>query len=386
MKFVLAVAILLVRCSLLDAALWDQISLRGYLRETPILWKASPDTMGSQTYRFDNLLHTRQNLRWHPMTTLRMGFELKTRLLIGESAQDMLALTNMATLVEPYFCWSRTFVDEEHIVLTSMIDRAWAKWTRGPLEITLGRQRVAWGTNLVWNPIDLFNPALPLDFDSEEKPGNDAARLEWYLGPNSELDVAFVPQRDPDSSAAAIRLKLNRWEYDWIAIAGRRGPVAVAGFAWAGSIHGGGFRGEALYAMPRQSSMHEPNYLTLAVSGDYAFRSSLYLHAEVLYKERGTTGNAGRFHLLEAYRRGELTSARWALFGEVARDLSPLVRVSGVAILNPSDGSWYLGPTFTLSVLTNLDFFATALLFGGDAGTEFGDNSEILMGRLKFSF
>jgi len=385
-RLVLAAIFLFLQCKLLDAALWDQIRLRGYVRETPILWKPSPYLLDSPTYRFDNLLHTRLNLRCHPAEPLRIGVELKTRLFVGKSAQDMLTLTTMATLVHPYFRWSRTFIDEKHIALTSTIDRAWAKWTQGPLEFTLGRQRVAWGTNLVWNPIDLFNPALPLDFDSEEKPGNDAARVEWYLGPNSELDIAFVPQRDPDSSAAAIRLKLNRWKYDWIAMAGRRGPVTVAGFAWAGSIHGAGFRGEALYSLPRQSSTNEPDYLTFAVSGDYAFRSSLYLHAEALYNERGTTGDAGGWRLLQSYTRGELTPARWALFGEVARDLSPLVRVSGAGILNPSDGSYYLGPTFALSVLTNLDFFATALLFGGDSGTEFGDNSQLLMGRLKFSF
>jgi hypothetical protein len=382
----LAAVLLVFLCSTSNAGWWNQFGLQGYVRETPIYWKASPYTIGSQSYRFDNLLHTRENLRWYPWAALRVGVEVKTRLYLGESAQDLQTLTNITTLVEPYFDWTRTFVNEKRVVLTSTIDRAWADWTQGPLEITLGRQRIAWGTNLVWNPIDLFNPALPLDFDNEEKPGNDAARLEWYLGPNSELDIAVVPQRNSDSSSAAVRLKLNRWNYDWIVIGGRRGPVTVAGFAWAGSIKGGGFRGEALYSMLRSSSMDEPNYLTAALSGDYALRSSLYLHAEALYNERGTTGDAGGFRLLEAYQRGELTPARLSLFGEAARDLSPLWRASLVGILNPYDVSWYLGPTLTWSVLTNLDFTATGLIFGGNKGTEFGDDGEIIMGRLKFSF
>ena len=177
---------------------------------------------------------------------------------------------------------------------------------------------------------------------------------------------------------------MNKWEYDWIVLAGRRRGQAVVGAAWAGSILKGGFRGELLYAIPRGSS--EDPYLTATIGGDYTFRNTLYLHAAVLYNGRGTTGNAGGLKLLESYQRGELTSSRINLFAEIARDLNPLLRGDLMGILNPYDGSWYLGPSLTWSVVTNLDLTGLALIFGGDTGTEYGDDGEIFLARLKYSF
>jgi hypothetical protein len=382
-----ALLLLLLCASSAAFASWrDAFSLRGYVRETPIVWKLPSYDSSSGGRRFDNLLHTRQNLRWFPAPPLRFGLELKTRLFLGESARQMRALADLPLAVQPYFRLTRTFVNEKHVLLTSTLDRAWLDCTSGQVEITLGRQRIAWGTNWVWNPTDIFNPASPLDFDNEEKPGTDAARAQWYWGPSAVLDAAVAPQREADSMVAAVRLKLNLWEYDWALSAGRRGPVSLTGFAWAGQIAGGGFRGEVLASMPRDTGEDHRVSCLAAVSGDYTFRSSLYVHSEVLYNQRGTTGAAGGYHLLSPAAYENLSPARWSLFGEIARDLSPLVRVDLNGILDPNDQSWYAGPSLIWSVRTNLDFTAAALIFGGKSGTEFGDASELLMARLKFSF
>jgi hypothetical protein len=387
-------SVVLLAC-IAPASWGGDFSLRQTIRETPILWKPSFDSAGTAGRRFDNLLHLRQTMQWFPAPFFRADLELKTRFLAGESVRMMKDLVDTYVFVQPYFRLTRTFVNCRHAVLVSTVDRAWVDGTFGSLDVVVGRQRIAWGTNWVWNPTDLFNPASPLDFDNEKKPGTDAVRAEWYWGPNSVLDAAVAPQRKADSTVAAVRLKTNLWRYDWSVTAGRRGPVTVAGFAWAGQVHGGGFRGEMLYSIPRDKAGDEElsdgmggdddAYCTAAVSGDYTFRSSLYLHGEILYNERGTTGPAGGYRLLRAYAEAELSPARLSLFGEIARDLSPLVRVDLAGIFNPNDHSWYAGPSFTWSVLTNLDLTLTGLVFGGQQGTEFGDNGQLLMARLSLS-
>jgi hypothetical protein len=375
-------------CTTTAIASWNDVTINGYFRETPLFWKPpSYYTINqSNSWQFDNLLHARQNLRWYPHQTLTLGVEIKTRWFWGQSASEIAQSTTTYTRSEPYFDWNRALVNEKNQVLSTGIDRAWLDWNKNTLQLTVGRQRIAWGTNLVWNPIDLFNPTSPLDFDNEEKPGTDAVRVQWYLGPASKIELAVVPYRNSDKTTAALLMKTNWLHYDFILLGGHRWQDVVAGGAWAGQIHGGGFRGEFLFALPDSDTFYYSPQFTAAISGDYTFTNSWYLHSEILYNSEGTTQSAGGLALLQSMQEGWLTPARMSLFGEIARDVSPLVRVDVSGILNPYDASWYLGPSLTWSIISNMDLNMLGLVFGGDTGTEFGDNGEILMSRLKWSF
>jgi hypothetical protein len=128
------------------------------------------------------------------------------------------------------------------------------------------------------------------------------------------------------------------------------------------------------------------SYLNASISGDYTFSNTVYLQVSALFESRGTTGDAGGVELLETAARADLSPGRWALFGEIAKDLTPLVRADLSAIVNPADGSFYLGPTLTWSAAPNVDVAAAALLFEGRTGTEFGDQGQIWMVRAKYSF
>ncbi|HET6349649.1 MAG TPA: hypothetical protein VFH88_11260 [Candidatus Krumholzibacteria bacterium] len=389
----IGLATLLVFAGAAHAAWKEDVTLGGYLRESPFLWNPtvilSPAPAGDTPY-FTNMVHTRQNLRVYFPHSISLGLELKTRLVTGDAAQQFLDLANVAGGNRTYFDWEHRFIDDERAVLAMVLDRAWLNASVGRTQITLGRQRVAWGTGLVWNPIDIFNPSSPLDFDNEEKPGADAGRVQVYLGPNSKLEVAVAPMRDTDETVAAVQAVVNRAGYDWIAVGGRRGANAVMGGAWAGSIRGGGFRGEFLYSVPRDAAAPgDPageSCLHASVDGDYTFSSSLYLHGAVLYNQCGTTGDAGGEQLFDAYRLRWLTPARVNVFAEVGRDITALVHADLSGILNPNDASWYLGPAVTWSAATNLDVMLSGLFFGGNAGTQFGDDGDIGMLWLKWSF
>jgi hypothetical protein len=315
-----------------------------------------------------------------------VALEVKERLFLGENASRLASMITPPATALPHFDWTESHRGEGVYAETG-IDRLWIDATCGDLEVRAGRQRVAWGTNLVWNPIDVFNPSSWLDFDNEEKPGTDAIRAQYYLGPASEIDAAWAPGRRVTDTDAAVRIKVNRWGYDWMWIGGRRADDHVAGFGWTGSVAGGGFRGEALLGRPRSGPDRTGRgYLNASISGDYTFANTTYLQVSGLFESRGTTGDAGGLELLEAVARGDLSPGRWALFGEIAKDLTPLWRADLVAIVNPSDGSSYLGPTLTWSATPNTDVTAQALLFAGRDGTEFGGDGRIWMVRAKYSF
>jgi hypothetical protein len=367
------------------ASLPDNLTLSGYVRENPILWRPAPALAGADHLSV-NLLHLRQNVRWYAAEPVTVALEVKERLFLGENARELAGLIAPAESGLPYFDWTAS-ADREGVYAEASIDRLWVEGTAGHLEVRAGRQRVAWGTNLVWNPIDIFNPSSSLDFDNEEKPGTDAIRAQYYLGPASEVDAAWAPGREAADTDAAARVKVNRWGYDWMLVGGRRANDHVAGFAWTGSVARGGFRGEVLLGRPRTGPDRTGrSYVNASVSGAYTFPSTLYVQIAALYESRGTTGDAGGLELIEAAARQDLSPGRWALFGEIAKDLTPLWRADLAAIVNPLDGSSYLGPTLTWSAAPSLDVVAAALLFNGRTGAEFGGQGRIWMVRAKYSF
>jgi len=390
---------------------WAAVDLhvRGYLRETLLLWKMPEVAGGDGEQQLTNLLHTRQNLRWYAARNFTLGLEAKTRLFSGDAVQAMHSQTEMLGGNETLFKRDYRFLTESDQLLITTLDRAWVDWHSGNLQVTIGRQRIAWGSTLIWNPTDIFNPSSPFDFDNEEKPGVDGVRVQHYLGNSAKFELAFAltDLDNSDEMPFAGRLSFNAYLFDWSILLGSKPSYTLIGGGFEGDILGGGFRGEALYAIrstnpSRQSSpppwptdgVWQPstiqvdrNYLRFALDGDYTFRNSFYLRAGLRYNELGATEEAGSLHnQYRAFANEWLAPSRWSLFGQMGGSPTPLLSTDLMAILNPLDGSFYVGPSASYSLVTNLDLTLTALLFQGNPGTEFGEMGTIWMGRLKYSF
>ena len=72
-----------------------------------------------------------------------------------------------------------------------------AKWSLGPVDLTVGQQHVSWGLADVINPTDLINPRdydrfLDLELGYTKLPA-PMARLEWYLPKSLKIDVVALP-------------------------------------------------------------------------------------------------------------------------------------------------------------------------------------------------
>jgi len=370
-----------------SAGIRENIAIRGYVQEEPVLLHTPLNGFDDEECTFVNILRARENVRWYASSAVTFALEVELQWLQGSGACETAGLIAPMAPDAPLLDLHARFDEAEDACLEAAIDRLWVDVTRGDLQVTAGRQRVAWGTNLVWNPVDIFNPTPALAFDAEEDVGTDAIRAQYYIGPNSQFDLAWSPARDPNQTNAAARLKINRAGYDWIAIGGRRALDTVGGFAWAGSVAGAGFRGEILYGRPEGGAGGaDESYVNASVSGDYAWANTLYLQVAALYNSRGTTGDAGGPLLLDACARRDLSPARGSVFVEVAKDLTPLWRVDVSGIVNPADGSSGILPSLRWSATTNLDITLSILSFDGRHGTEFGDQGWICAIAARYSF
>jgi hypothetical protein len=277
--------------------------------------------------------------------------------------------------------------DDSSFVLLSSIDRANLKFTKSKFEATIGRQRVNWGIGFVWTPNDIFNSFSYFDFDYEERPGCDAVRLEYYTGVTSSAQLVASLNSDKRPTIAGM-YRFNRWEYDFQFLGGMMVDDIVVGAGWAGQIKGAGFRGEISYFRDAGQFKDTTGQLEATVDADYTFKNSLYLHAAFLYNSTGTTGPAGGMNYLEIKNVSvkNFTLARYDIMGEIAYQVSPLVRADISSIINPSDKSLFVGPSVILSISNNWQLMLISQLFYGEKGTEFGDYGKMWYARLKWSF
>ena len=84
---------------------------------------------------------------------------------------------------------ARTWHEERQVTATLWFDRANVKLALPWADVTLGRQAITLGKTYFWNPLDVFLPFDPQQFDQEYKPGVDAVRLQVPLGRFAGLDV-----------------------------------------------------------------------------------------------------------------------------------------------------------------------------------------------------
>ncbi|HTY00907.1 MAG TPA: hypothetical protein VMG09_12830 [Bacteroidota bacterium] len=337
---------------------------------------------------WDNLIHARLNTAWYPWNQFSGVLQLRGRVYYGNSVENTPGFADNLKSDAGFGPLGSTLWAGKQTVAYLEADRLYLNWTPGKWQFTAGRQRIAWGTNLVWNPMDVFNPLSVLDFDYEERPATDAVRLQYYTGVVSKIELVVKPGSAASPPITASQLTFNEWDYDFHILGGDRDGRWFAGAGWAGDILGGGFRGEVLASKVPDAAIVLGSHRVMvsgAVSGDYTFPNSFYIHTEVLYNSEGVVKNASLTRPL-AQILGLLSPARWSIYQEFSCDVSPLVRASVFTLVNPVDGSFVAVPSVTWSAATNIDMMFLALAFSGAPLTEFGGEGTAVFGRIKFSF
>jgi hypothetical protein len=363
----------------------ENLEARGYVKQlqTFILVR------GLDSLLYDNLIHNRVNFSYTLDTTLHLVVEVRNRIFYGDLVRQIPLYPDLIDSGNDIWDLSSMPLKSRSLLVHTMFDRAYLNWTKDQWEVRLGRQRINWGLNLVWNPNDIFNAYSFFDFDYEERPGSDAIRVRHFKGFAGGVEFASRLTTDPDKRAIAGMYKFNQNEYDWQFLGGVLGREAVLGLGWAGNIQDAGFKGEFTYLHPYQQVFDRKGQLLASVSADYSFASSFYLHGSILYNSTGS-GNPQAL-LFQTFQPGRLSVKnlspyRYNIFAQASYTFHPLL-VGGLAtIFFPENQAFFLNPNLTYSAFPNLDFDAIGQFFLDAERRRLRAVSKAVFIRMKWSF
>ncbi|MFP4081728.1 MAG: hypothetical protein ACLFVG_03110 [Candidatus Aminicenantes bacterium] len=382
----------------------DRFSLQGYYKNFSIVFKfpryksgdtpiSQPD-MGAVTNRLRLKLFFRPSNRLSFQLDYDLSPRIQDRFLFGEEALFG-GLKPLEYRISDFR--SRIYPPPEEPVssfgLFHNVDRFYLTIKTEFADIFVGRQAVAWGSARVINPTDILVPFAFNELDKEERRGVDAVRVKVPLGMMDELDFGFVAGKDLrwDKNAFFLRGKIYTFRTDLslLLIAFRK--HFLVGVDMARALGGAGFWVEAAYVIPgffqESKASPEKNYVRASVGADYNLTSKTYGFIEYHFNSAGRNNpqNYPPLFASSAYQDGAvyLLGQHYLNLGTTYQ-LSPLMPVTGLVILNLNDRSLVLAPLLEYSVAENIYLAA-----GGYLGL--GKNPQSIQGlssplRLRSEF
>ena len=366
--------------------------------------------IGFDGWQNQSTIYNRINLWYNPTNNLEFHAGIRNNFTFGPLVTQynkIIDYAELATYDDGYLDLTWIISSDNSNVLYTNLDRLNMKWTMDKFELTIGRQRINWGTNLVWNPNDIFNAFNYFDFNYIERPGSDAVLLEYYTGDFSSIQLAgklnyrqelidSITIEKKLSLTAAALYKFNKWGYDIQFFGGMMQTDATAGLGWSGNIGGAGFSGEASWFRDLDDFADTTGIVVASISGNYIFKNQIMVNVSAIYNSNGSTdyaykdvqGALGSFSTMFASSLNvkNLTPSKLDLFGQVSYPVSPLINVSLSGMLNPWDMSYYIGPSATFSLTDNISLMLVGQMFFGDQLTEFGDYGQMFFIDLKWNF
>jgi hypothetical protein len=339
---------------------------------------------------FHHRLDLQAELERH--TTLRVG--MRNRFFYGEAVELQPDLGTIVDTDTGRVRMSILWVDEPGAVLLTTFDRAVLSHRRDKWEAHIGRQRINWGLNNVWNPNDLFNAFNYLDFDYEERPGSDAVRTLWFPSSERTLEVAYARGNGPDDHIGAALYKFNRSKYDYQVLAGLYRTDLVLGGGWAGHIQDAGFKGEASWFLPKDRPLDSTGVFTASVMADRTFGGNWYLSASYLYNSLGNAGpemgtdNRDLTNPLLSLPLSakQLLPFQHTFFAGANKAFSPITGMNVAVLYSPHLNTMVFFPTFTWNVATGFDLDLTMQSFWNDNGLDWNVRGNAAYLRIRWSY
>lgn len=322
----------------------------------------------------NNLIHNRLNFAWYPNSKWTVAVEARNRFFYGEQIKLDTTYGDQIDQYNGLVDLSVRWMDSKYGLAHSIIDRAYVNYATDKWDIRVGRQRINWGVNLVWNPNDLFNAFNFFDFDYEEFPGSDAIRVQYYPGLLSRVELAISPGQYDTTTVAAALYRFTAGTYDIQALGGYYlGQVAIGG-GWEGNLWNAGFKGEGTYFHPLEGQTTDTTgAFGMAVTLDYLFANGIYASVASLYNSDGSSGpglggagiSTGLVGLQPSARN--LFPSRWTYFLQASGSVTPLFNVSGAVMFAPESAfgknMTILIPTLTYSIKENWDIDLISQIF-----------------------
>lgn len=249
----------------------------------------------SQYQGMDYLLHHRLNIDGYFNDELSVHAGIRNRLLWGYSLANIPNFSSYIKQDGMDIALGGLWIDSNKLVGHSVFDRLNLELETDKWHIVLGRQRVNWGTNLVWNPNDLFNAFNYFDFNYPERPGVDALRIQYYLSGDASLELVSSYDELKNQRISAVRYATHIGQYDFQLIGADYKDYLSMGMGWEGSIYNFGFKGEMSYFAPvffdslECSSRPEQDIFQFSLSFDYYFKNGWYVLFSNLFNSQGVS-------------------------------------------------------------------------------------------------
>lgn len=334
-----------------------------------------------------NLIHNRLNFHWDIAPGVTARLETRNRLLYGDQMKLMPDFGKRIGADDGLVNLTKLWVNDQNLVFTSALDRALLKYNGKRTVVTLGRQRINWGVNTIWNPIDIFNAYNFLDFDYEERPGVDAVRLEYYPSGFSSVEIACAGGNRGRKYTTAAMFRLNRWKYDFQWLGGWSEKELIGGMAWAGNIRQAGFKGEASFFKKRAAWRLERDVFTFSLMADYAFKSSVYVSGSLLYIN--APSKVQRFVQTSdamSVTARNLMPFRWSFYTGLQKQFSPAFSAAFSLVYAPEKNSVILFPVLRYALTEDVETDLTLQSFLGQEAKLYRAAWNSIYLRFRWSF
>jgi len=335
----------------------------------------------------DNLFHNRLNFNSSILNGLDFSLEMRNRLMYGETVKYTPGYADMINQDQGWLDMSWNLGESSSYILNSSIDRIYADITLGKLQATIGRQRINWGMNFVWNPNDIFNSYSFFDFDYIERPGSDAIRLQYYFNSTSSFEaVSKINSKEEWSIAGLVRVNVFGADFQILTgILDEKEYVIGAGISrYIGPVS---ISGEITYLDPKNDSPDLESATIGGIALSYNTPFNLFVQLEYLYNSSVLESGINNFN--DFYYRNmtlrDLSITPHTFFASLSYPVTPLLNLGLSGMFFPKLEGLYIGPSLDFSLRDDLDmsFFAQSFKIGID-----NFDQKVNMGflRIKWSF
>ena len=360
----------------------DVVAFKGYLKfmETSVF-------VDLDNFLMSSLIHNRLNFNIYASNRWSFKVDFRNRIIWGNYLSSVPGLIEGLTEDVGLYNMSINWVEGDAFVFNTTIDRLWADYSTNKFSARLGRQRINWGLNYVWNPNDLFNAFNYFDFDYEERPGADALRMQYYTGGMSAVDVGLKPANDVQQAVYAGQYRFNVVGYDFQVIGGYYHERITAGAGLAGNLGTAALKAEGTW-------FGENDSIAASFSGamdiQYGFKNGINLIFSYLYNSAGSNElelDEGGFFVFSELSADNLMPSMHSAFGDISYTFNPLITADLGLIYTFGFDMFFIMPNFTYSITENLDLNVLAQVFvalqdiPGNAS-----NSNFVYIRFKWSF
>jgi len=254
---------------------------------------------------------------------------------------------------------STDLVSDPRSRLEHDLDRLALRLYLGPVDVTLGRQAITWGTSSLFTVADVWAAFSPFDLDTSQKRGVDAVRAVMSVGQQTELDLVVADRGRLDDLSAGLRATFYLDFGDVYAAAGKFWEQLGVMAGVSASV--GAFKLRAEAALPYDLDASEVLLPRVTLGADWLHGEDLVLSAEAHFNGLGTGDAASYAAQLTApvTARGQsFLLGRWyagvsALYKPhelVQLTLTPMVNLGDPSALIAWAASYELAASVNLSV------------------------------------